>query len=719
MATYTPNLNLTKPAQTDGYDIDVYNDNLDDLDTWAGTKNTEVSELQSDVTELNSDVANLNTSITQKSSKARRYTATFPATGWVGDAAPYAQAVTVTGLQATDVPITDVVLQSTTEDGMTAELEAYGMIAKFETSANTVTATCNENKPETDITIQMVVFDINDTVTPTEPEEATVLYGVRWTKTGTSTALERTDDAAGLSFTPQVVGQVAAMSGSSGFDDQPVYKDIKRCNVVNGVVTAYEGDPGFSMTPTRGDVMVEIPRFYYKVTNNSTEFSVKISNKPLEGFYVSPLHRATADDQQGEAKAYVSAYFLDATGRSTGAAAAPRSAISMPTSWPDYSYPNGYKPSGLMTYATILLLYLVEVADFDSQTAVCNVGLSSATDVNAKSGSLGYHSGGDPAEGWCVYRGIENLWGKTPTVIYDALLFDGLNVVRQESAWSNNAVETSVRVPLGKEPEADSGTADGEEEEVVVGAQEATYVDTGSGYITNFAADDTVPGIILPTETGAAATAIPDQYVTSGLGTSVYLQLYWGAVASTPAAPAEAEDSETTVGAAAATRNEEIPDPAQALTPMGNGGIFSLVSALNLDCFYRLTYLPGLSQRRSYKATFTDREGGEIKSQTVSSYYPFATPPAENPTWDKGFFQGWMPDPRIALTKDTIFEPRFVLGQKKKLPTKGTYDTLEALQAAVTSPAQGDMYQVGTAPPYKVYIYVTADGWVDTGLTQD
>ena len=149
MATYTPNLNLTKPAQTDGYDIDVYNDNLDDLDTWAGTKNTEVGELQSDVTELNSDVASLNTSITQKSSKARRYTATFPATGWVGDAAPYVQAVTVTGLQATDVPITDVVLQSTTEDGMTAELEAYGMIAKFETSANTVTATCNEDKPET------------------------------------------------------------------------------------------------------------------------------------------------------------------------------------------------------------------------------------------------------------------------------------------------------------------------------------------------------------------------------------------------------------------------------------------------------------------------------------------------------------------------------------------------------------------------------------------
>ena len=60
-----------------------------------------------------------------------------------------------------------------------------------------------------------------------------------------------------------------------------------------------------------------------------------------------------------------------------------------------------------------------------------------------------------------------------------------------------------------------------------------------------------------------------------------------------------------------------------------------------------------------------------------------------------------------------------MLGKKEELPTKGTYDTLDALQAAVTAPAQGDMYEVGAAPPYQVYIYVTSQGWVNTGLTQE
>ena len=36
------------------------------------------------------------------------------------------------------------------------------------------------------------------------------------------------------------------------------------------------------------------------------------------------------------------------------------------------------------------------------------------------------------------------------------------------------------------------------------------------------------------------------------------------------------------------------------------------------------------------------------------------------------------------------------------LDIKGTYDTLGALQAAITQPAQGDMYNVGTADPYTV-----------------
>ena len=549
------------------------------------------------------------------------------------------------------------------------------------------------------------------------PAEKQIILGVKWTKSSATSALTRTHDAAGLTFTPQRITASGIAPGSSGFDEMPIYRDIRRCVVVNGAVAAYEGEPGFSMTPDVGDVMVEIPRFYYKVTDSETELSIQLSDEPFDGAQVSPLHRPVPGNEQGEEKAYVSAYFLDAEGRASGAPAAKSTEISLPASWPNGARGGGWVLSGLLTWATILLLYLVEVADFNSQTAVCSVGLHTGTDVNGKSGALGYHSGGSEVEGWCVYRGLENLWGKTPTALWGTLAFETTNLLYKESPWNDNAAETSAKVPLGVAQESAG------EDSTDTGTEEPAYVDTGSGYLTKLVPDEAIPGILIPNATAAAAGAIPDQYVTSGLGDSLYLTLYWGAVSAAPAAPVAADaDSEIAAGELDPPPPFEDPEedgPGEALTPLGAGGIFSLVSALNLECFYRLTYLPAMAARQSFTATFTGREGDAIEQQELPVIYPFAEAPAEPPTWEQGFFTGWAPDPRLALICDTVFTPQFVLGKKEELPTKGTYDTLDALQAAVTAPAQGDMYEVGAAPPYKVYIYVTSQGWVDTGLTQE
>lgn len=50
----------------------------------------------------------------------------------------------------------------------------------------------------------------------------------------------------------------------------------------------------------------------------------------------------------------------------------------------------------------------------------------------------------------------------------------------------------------------------------------------------------------------------------------------------------------------------------------------------------------------------------------------------------------------------------------------GTYDSLEALQAAVTQPQQGQMYNVGTSDPYTVYMWDTTNGgeWLSQGQLQ-
>ena len=46
------------------------------------------------------------------------------------------------------------------------------------------------------------------------------------------------------------------------------------------------------------------------------------------------------------------------------------------------------------------------------------------------------------------------------------------------------------------------------------------------------------------------------------------------------------------------------------------------------------------------------------------------------------------------------------------------YDDLEALQAAVQSPEDGDAYGIGTSEPYDIYIYSPTKGWVNNGPLQ-
>ena len=48
---------------------------------------------------------------------------------------------------------------------------------------------------------------------------------------------------------------------------------MRRCNVKDGVVQCYEGDAGYVEDGSNGDVMVEIPKFYYKMTPTRLEAS--------------------------------------------------------------------------------------------------------------------------------------------------------------------------------------------------------------------------------------------------------------------------------------------------------------------------------------------------------------------------------------------------------------------------------------------------------------
>lgn len=86
---------------------------------------------------------------------SQTFTATITAAGWAGDAAPYTNEVTVTGLTAGDNPFVDMIASSAFETAET-EIEAFANIYRMVTAENKLTVYAAE-KPTVDIAIQIKV----------------------------------------------------------------------------------------------------------------------------------------------------------------------------------------------------------------------------------------------------------------------------------------------------------------------------------------------------------------------------------------------------------------------------------------------------------------------------------------------------------------------------------------------------------------------------------
>lgn len=100
--------------------------------------------------------------------------------------------------------------------------------------------------------------------------------------------------------------------GYSDFDNIYPWRGRKRCCGYfnadgNFVVNAYEGEPGYDVTGTNGDVWVETPLFYYRHINyDDGSEEICISSYPLEGYLPSPAH--INDDGTLRQKVYTAAY---------------------------------------------------------------------------------------------------------------------------------------------------------------------------------------------------------------------------------------------------------------------------------------------------------------------------------------------------------------------------------------------------------------------------
>ena len=108
-------------------------------------------------------IINLGTPISNSEAVSKGYvdakhiiaTVRLPASGWLGSA-PYTQSVPVDGISKNDRPHWGLVRSGDAASKL-AQKEAYALVDELDTADGSVTFTCDEEKPNVDLTIQMEV----------------------------------------------------------------------------------------------------------------------------------------------------------------------------------------------------------------------------------------------------------------------------------------------------------------------------------------------------------------------------------------------------------------------------------------------------------------------------------------------------------------------------------------------------------------------------------
>lgn len=264
------------------------------------------------------------------------------------------------------------------------------------------------------------------------------IYGVSWDGTSTTT-WTRTDDAVG--FTDPVPYVAGASSYGSPFDTISPWKDMIR------------------VTDAQAGEMVKIPKFWYKLSQNGSGMSIQISNGPQDGFSVCPACMDRGDGNGERDYILVGRYHCASTYKSTTGVkpVASKTRSAFRTSIKNLG--TGIYQWDWATRFTIWLLYLVEFADWNSQTKIgYGCGNNSATENMGYTDSMPYHTGTTKSSRTTYglgtqYRYIEGLWDNVLDWI-DGCYYSssGLNIIKNPSSFSDGSGGTAIVIPSNGYP---------------------------------------------------------------------------------------------------------------------------------------------------------------------------------------------------------------------------------------------------------------------------
>ena len=341
-------------------------------------------------------------------------------------------------------------------------------VASVSVSGNKITVTGHENG---DVTVTVkVAADSNYNAPAAKTCSVTVsfaqIYGVQWDGTA-ATTWSRTDAAETfVNPTPAVNNG----NGSSPFDTIMPWAGM----VVEDDATAGK--------------LVKIPKYWFKWTRSGNGMKLQISNGPEDGFHVSPAHADRGDGKGERDYVYVGRYHCNTSYKSQ---AGSQPAASMTRAQARSNINNlgsNIWQYDFAMYWTIMMLYLVEYANWNSQATI-GYGCSPS---NAKfnmgaTDNMVYHTGTSAASrttyGSVQYRHIEGLWDN----VYDwcdGIRFSGSTVycIANPASFRDTSGGTNVGTRAtsnGYISGWTNPTADGFEYALypnAVGGSESTYV---------------------------------------------------------------------------------------------------------------------------------------------------------------------------------------------------------------------------------------------------
>ncbi len=263
------------------------------------------------------------------------------------------------------------------------------------------------------------------------------IYGVQWDGTST-TAFSRTD---GASTFIDPVPAVSNGTGSSPFDNLMPWKGMTRTS------------------DSQAGELVAIPKFWYKWTKSGKNMKLQIADGKAKGFFCSPAHADRGDGRGERNVVYVGRYHCGTSGYKSATGQTPKTDITRSEAR------SGIHALGSTVWQwdfamhwTIAMLYLVEFANWDSQTKIGHgCSESMIRENNGRTDTMRYHTGATVSSrtsyGFTQYRNIEGLWDNVFDWM-DGCYYNssGLNVVVNPSRFSDSSNGISVGMPSGGFP---------------------------------------------------------------------------------------------------------------------------------------------------------------------------------------------------------------------------------------------------------------------------